>query len=117
MKYRRLRLSMNLWMEEEMNLTIKTQIHTDMKKLNVAFIGLLLLAAPIQAKTGKSPVKFDSYEWNFGQVDPQKGTVCHTFTLKNTSDKPVRIGKAIPSCECIQASIPPCPLPRAKRRR
>ncbi len=77
-----------------------------MKKFNLAFIGLLLMAAPIQAKPGKSPVKFDSYEWNFGTLDPQKGTVCHTFTMKNTSDKPVRIGKAIPSCEYIQAFYP-----------
>lgn len=77
-----------------------------MKRFNVALIGILLLAAPIQAKGTKSPVKFDSYEWNFGAVDPTKGTVCHTFTMKNTSDKAVRIGKAIPSCECIEAFYP-----------
>ncbi|MDE6379492.1 MAG: glycoside hydrolase family 3 C-terminal domain-containing protein [Muribaculaceae bacterium] len=77
-----------------------------MKKLYIALIGLMLMAASIQAKTGKSPVKFDSYEWNFGTVDPEKGTVCHTFTMKNTSDKAVKIGKAIPSCECIEAFYP-----------
>ena len=77
-----------------------------MKKLHIALIGLMLMAAPIQAKTGKSPVKFDSYEWNFGTVDPGKGTVCHTFTMKNTSDKAVKIGKTIPSCECIEAFYP-----------
>lgn len=85
--------------------TIKHK-NTDMKKINLALIGMLLFAAPIHAKTGKSPVKFDSYEWNFGSIDPKKGTVCHTFTMKNTSDKPVKIGKAIPSCECIQAFYP-----------
>ena len=77
-----------------------------MKRLKLAFIGLTLLGLTVQAKTMKSPVKFDSYEWNFGSVDPKKGTVCHTFTMKNTSDRPVRIGKAIPSCECVQAFCP-----------
>ena len=75
-----------------------------MKKINLAAIGLLLLtAAPLQAKTPKSPVTFNAYEWDFGTVDPQNGTVCHTFTMKNTSDSPVKIGKTIPSCECIRA--------------
>lgn len=78
-----------------------------MKKFNLAAVGLMMLAViPMQAKDGKSPVRFDSYEWSFGHVDPRMGTVCHTFSMKNTSDKPVRIGKAIPSCECIQAFYP-----------
>lgn len=77
-----------------------------MKKINLAIIGLLLIAAPTQAKKGKSPVQFDSYEWNFGTIDPSKGTVCHTFTMKNLSDKTVKIGQSIPSCECVKAFYP-----------
>lgn len=77
-----------------------------MNRFNLVLLGMLLMAAPMHAKTVKSPVKFDSYEWNFGAVDPHKGTVSHTFTLKNTSDRTVKIGKAISSCECIRAFYP-----------
>ncbi|MDE6338063.1 MAG: DUF1573 domain-containing protein, partial [Muribaculaceae bacterium] len=72
-----------------------------MKKFDFLLLGLLLTASPSLAKTQKSPVTFNAYEWDFGVIDPSKGTVCHTFTMKNTSDKAIRIGKAIPSCECI----------------
>ncbi len=51
----------------------------------------------------KSAVKFDVYEWDFGTVEVADGTVCHTFTFKNISKQPVKIGKTIPSCECITA--------------
>ncbi len=51
----------------------------------------------------KSAVKFDAYEWDFGAVEVADGTVCHTFTFKNTSKQPVKIAKVIPSCECINA--------------
>lgn len=74
-----------------------------MKKLCFVMAGLLLMASPSLAKTLKSPVKFDAYEWDFGTVDASKGTVCHTFSMKNTSDKAVRIGKTVPSCDCITA--------------
>ncbi len=74
-----------------------------MKKLLIVSLGMLLAASQLQAKTLKSPVKFDSYSWDFGKVDPDKGTVCHTFKMKNISGAPVKIAKAIPSCECISA--------------
>lgn len=48
-------------------------------------------------------VSFDSYEWDFGTIEAARGAVCHTFQFKNTSKMPVRISKAIPSCECIKA--------------
>ncbi len=77
-----------------------------MKRLSIAVLGMLILGFPLQAKTLKSPVAFDAYEWDFGTVNPRQGTVCHTFTMTNKSDKPVKIGKSIPSCECIQAFYP-----------
>ncbi len=74
-----------------------------MIRILLVAIGLLLIAPPSIAKKAKSPVSFDAYQWDFGTLDPQQGTVCHTFTMKNTSNKPLKIGKAIPSCECINA--------------
>lgn len=77
-----------------------------MKRLITAAIGMLILASPLQAHTEKSPVTFDAYEWDFGDIDPKQGTICHTFKMKNTSRKPLKIGKALPSCECISAFYP-----------
>ncbi len=66
----------------------------------------LLATAPSLAQTKKSPVRFDTYEWDFGPVSTNNGTVCHTFTLHNISNATVQIGKAIPTCECIKAVFP-----------
>lgn len=74
-----------------------------MKRIYLIAIGMLILASPLQAKTGKSPATFDTYQWDFGTIRPQSGTVCHTFTLKNNSDKPLKIGSTNPSCDCINA--------------
>ena len=57
----------------------------------------------MSAQFKKNAVSFDTYEWDFGTVASDKGAVCHTFTLKNNTKKDVRIGKQIPSCECITA--------------
>ena len=63
---------------------------------------LFAITAPHAAVKG-SPVVFDAYEWNFGAVNMAEGTICHTFTLTNTSASEVRIARAIPSCNCITA--------------
>ena len=58
---------------------------------------------PLCAQFKKNAVSFDAYEWDFGTVGADKGAVCHTFTLKNNTRREVRIGRQIPSCECITA--------------
>ncbi len=58
---------------------------------------------PVSAQFKKNAVSFDAYEWDFGTVGADKGAVCHTFTLKNNTKKDVRIGRQVPSCECIAA--------------
>lgn len=73
-----------------------------MKKTFIAVIGAALAVSICSAKTG-SPLTFDAYEWDFGKVNAANGAVCHTFKVKNTSDKTVRIAKDIPSCDCIRA--------------
>ena len=77
-----------------------------MKKLAFLMVCSLLATAPSSAQSKKSPVTFDAYEWDFGAIQACKGTVCHTFTLQNTSNASVKIGKAIPSFECIKALYP-----------
>ena len=63
----------------------------------------LLCGLSLSAQVKKSPVTFDSYSWDFGTVEAAKGAVCHTFEMRNTSKAAVRIGKSVPSCECIAA--------------
>ena len=62
---------------------------------------MVVTTAP--AQKNKSKAVFDTYKWDFGQVNANLGAVCHTFTLENKSKAPVQIAKDIPSCECIKA--------------
>lgn len=76
-------------------------------KIITSFLSATLFAfmvsTPVQAQFKKNAVSFDAYEWDFGTVGADKGAVCHTFTLKNNTRREVRIGRQIPSCECITA--------------
>ncbi len=54
-------------------------------------------------KNTKNAVTFDTYEWDFGTIEAANGAVCHTFTVKNNSKKPIKIAKTISSCDCITA--------------
>ena len=76
-----------------------------MKKSFLLIITCLFVAVSLQAQQ-KSAARFDSYEWDFGQIEAAEGAICHTFTLRNISKSPIIIGKTIPSCECIQALYP-----------
>ena len=75
-----------------------------MKKTITLICCMLTLALTMSAQ--KSPLVFDAYEWDFGDVDATEGAVCHAFTLRNHSKGDVKIAKAIPSCECIKALCP-----------
>ena len=74
-----------------------------MKRIASLLMAALFFAASISAAVWKSPLSFDSYQWNFGSINPSEGTVCHTFTFTNTSKEAVAIFGDIPSCECIRA--------------
>ena len=74
-----------------------------MRRLTATLVCVLCLAAAVNAQTKKSPVTFDSYEWDFGTIEAAEGTVCHTFTFTNRSKETVMIDRDIPSCECIRA--------------
>ena len=75
-----------------------------MKKTITLICFMLTLALTMSAQ--KSPLVFDTYEWDFGDVDATEGAVCHAFTLRNHSKGDIKIAKAIPSCECIKALCP-----------
>ena len=74
-----------------------------MKRIASLLMAALFFAASISAAVWKSPLSFDSYQWNFGSINPAEGTVCHTFTFTNKSKETVAIFGDIPSCECISA--------------
>ena len=74
-----------------------------MKRIASLLMAALFFAASISAAVWKSPLSFDSYQWNFGSINPSEGTVCHTFTFTNMSKEAVTIFGDIPSCECIRA--------------
>ena len=78
-----------------------------MKRTTIIAIFALLLAAPSFAQNKKRDVAFDAYEWDFGTILAEAGTVCHTFTMQNKSKEPVTIGSAIP---VVNASKPSTPL-------
>ncbi len=74
-------------------------------KKTLSLMMLALLAMAMQAQQ-KSPVRFDTYEWDFGRIEAADGALCHRFTLENHSREAVVIGQAIASCECIKAFYP-----------
>jgi len=74
-----------------------------MKRIITTIICFMCLVTASMAQKTKSPIAFDTYEWNFGAIDPADGTVCHTFHFRNNSKEPVIISRDIPSCDCIRA--------------
>ena len=74
-----------------------------MKRITSLLTAAFVFAASAGAADWKSPISFDSYQWNFGSINPAEGTVCHTFTFTNNSKEDVAIFSDIPSCECIRA--------------
>ena len=75
-----------------------------MKKTLLTFACCMLSLLPMAGQKSKqSPVVFDAYEWDFGQVNASLGAICHTFTLENKSKQPVTIAKTVSTCDCIQA--------------
>ena len=58
------------------------------------------------AMAQQSPLRFDCYEWDFGNVNAAAGALCHTFKFENKSKQEVVISRSIPSCDCVRASYP-----------
>ena len=75
-----------------------------MKRGKLLLLGLLLTAPVLLAQEG--PAVFDSREWDFGAIREADGVVSHAFTVFNSSDRPLRLSRAIPGCSCISATLP-----------
>ena len=76
-----------------------------MKTSFLTVLCALFMSSPLLAQQ-KSAAVFDTYEWDFGQLNAAYGSVCHTFKMKNTSKTGISIAKAVNSCECIWADYP-----------
>lgn len=70
-----------------------------------------LLSAPLMAQEAGSPLIFDSYECDFGEVEEAEGTLFNTFHFINGSGTPVRILRISASCSCVSVSYPQDPIP------
>lgn len=53
----------------------------------------------------ESPLWFGSTEWDFGEVDPDGGTLFHSFRMTNVSDRDFRLVGAAGDCSCVRAYI------------
>lgn len=47
-----------------------------------------------------SAMVFETYEWDFGQIDEADGPVQHTFRFVNVSNNPIQIDNVATSCGC-----------------
>jgi len=47
-----------------------------------------------------SAMVFETYEWDFGQIDEADGVVQHTFRFLNVSNNPIQIDNVATSCGC-----------------
>ncbi|MFL3022516.1 MAG: DUF1573 domain-containing protein [Cytophagales bacterium] len=62
-------------------------------------LNLILLFA-YQAFSQKSEIIFEMPEYNFGDIQENKGKVSHKFSFTNNGKEPIRILSVKPSCGC-----------------
>jgi hypothetical protein len=89
-----------------------------MKKIMLAitavFVSATLFAQnATQQKKAEDLVKFKELSYNFGKIK-QNTPVNHDFVFSNTSDKPVIIESATPSCGCTTPVFPQAPIAAGK---
>ena len=79
-----------------------------MKAFRILFALVLCLSFPVDSfpQDGKSPLVFEAYECDFGEVEEAGGTLFRTFTFINSSSAPVRILRVAASCSCVSVSYP-----------
>lgn len=53
---------------------------------------------------------FDSYEWDFGNINEADGSVSHAFVLINKGKKDLLISKVVPSCSCVTVNYSHNPI-------
>ena len=80
-----------------------------MRTLTAILSALLCMAFPatlFSQEEDPSPIVFDAYECDFGEVEESGGTLFHTFSFINGSGSPIRILRVSASCSCVSVSYP-----------
>jgi Protein of unknown function (DUF1573) len=89
----------------------------NMKKIMLAitavFVSATLFAQNATQKKAEDVVKFKELTYNFGKIK-QGVPVTHDFGFSNTTDKPVIIESATPSCGCTTPVFPQAPIASGK---
>jgi len=57
-----------------------------------------------------SAMVFETYEWDFGQINEADGVVQHTFRFVNISNNPIQIDNIATSCGCTTAQYSSQPI-------
>jgi hypothetical protein len=89
----------------------------NMKKVMLAVTAVIvsatLFAQNAVQKKAEDVVKFKELTYNFGKIK-QGVPVTHDFGFSNTTDKPVIIESATPSCGCTTPVFPQAPIAAGK---
>lgn len=64
-----------------------------------------------QEQEPDSDMLFETYEWDFGEIDEADGPVSHTFRFVNLSNNPIQIDNVATSCGCTTAQYTTQPVP------
>ena len=75
-------------------------------RLFLALLACTVLPVESFSQEGKSPLVFEAYEYDFGEVEEAGGTLFRTFAFINGSSAPVRILRVAASCSCVSVSYP-----------
>jgi len=79
-----------------------------MKGFRILLAVMLIAVIPVKSfsQDDPSPLLFDAYECDFGEVEEAGGTLFQTFTFINGASTPVRILRVSASCSCVSVSYP-----------
>ena len=79
-----------------------------MKACRILLALLLCMSFPVDSfpQDGTSPLIFETYGCDFGEVEEAGGTLFQTFHFINGSSAPVRILRVVASCSCVSVSYP-----------
>lgn len=77
-----------------------------MKRFLPAILLFLSFSLPLAAQEDVSPLIFDSYVCDFGEVEESGGTLFHTFHFINGASSKFRILRVSASCSCVSVSYP-----------
>lgn len=69
------------------------------KTLLTTILALSFSVAQAQEEINSALV-FETYEWDFGQIEEADGVVQHTFRFMNVSNNPIQIDNVATSCGC-----------------